>query len=75
MAKHERIKGSRWVRNRTTARYLNISDMTLWRWKRDARLAFPDAAVINGTEYNDLDAVDKWLRARVVNRFAKKAAA
>jgi hypothetical protein len=67
--------GGRWTRNSATARYLGVSNMCLWRWKRDARLAFPDAAVINGVEYNDLDAVDKWIRSRVVSRFAKKAAA
>ena len=25
---------SKWVRNGTLAKYLNISGMTLWRWKR-----------------------------------------
>lgn len=65
---------SRWTRNSATARYLGVSNMCLWRWKRDARLAFPDPAVINGIEYNNLNLVDQWIKARVVSRVAREAA-
>lgn len=64
--------GCRWTRNKPTARYLNASDMTLWRWKRDPELNFPPAAVINGVEYNDLNLVDSWIRSRVVNRLVEE---
>jgi predicted DNA-binding transcriptional regulator AlpA len=58
----------RWIRNRQLAKYLNVSEMCVWRWKRDANLNFPAASDINGIEYNDLDAIDAWMRSRVVNR-------
>jgi hypothetical protein len=42
--------------------------MTLWRWKRDPKLNFPAASLINNVEWNDLDAVDDWMAARAVSR-------
>jgi hypothetical protein len=54
----------RWARNKRTSEYLCVSVMTLWRWKRDPKLNFPPAAVINGIEHNDLDAVDEWMHSR-----------
>jgi len=60
---------SKWVRNGRLAKYLNISGMTLWRWKRDPALDFPKATVVNKIEYNDVDAVDRWMRQRVVKRY------
>jgi len=58
---------SRWVRNRDLASYLNVSKMTLWRWKRDPSLGFPPAAVINDIEFNDLNKVDAWMESRANN--------
>jgi hypothetical protein len=55
----------RWARNKETADYLNISVMTLWRWKRNPKLKFPAAAVVNGIERNDLDAIDYWMASNV----------
>ena len=55
---------SKWLRNGPLARYLGISNMTLWRWKRDPDLDFPDATEINGIEFNDLDVIDEWMRTR-----------
>jgi hypothetical protein len=65
----------RWARNKATADYLNISVMTLWRWKRDPALGFPAAAVINDIEHNNLDLVDAWMESRVVDRTADTEAA
>ena len=62
----------RWLRNVALAKYIGISYMTLWRWKLDPKLDFPAATVINGTEYNDIDAVDNWMRKRVVKRHGDK---
>jgi hypothetical protein len=56
---------SRWIRNGGLANYLNVSKMTVWRWKRNPTLGFPPAAVINDIEFNDLDKVDAWMEARV----------
>jgi len=36
----------RWARNKQTADYLGVSTMTLWRWKKSAKLNFPAAAVV-----------------------------
>jgi predicted DNA-binding transcriptional regulator AlpA len=63
----------RWARNSRTARYLGVSDMTLWRWKRDADLKFPTATVINNVDYNDLDAIDDWMRSQAVRRLEKQS--
>ena len=46
------------------ARFGNISEMTLWRWERDPKLAFPQALVINGRRYYDLADIEEWERAR-----------
>lgn len=59
--------GVRYVGNVALARYLNVAPMSVWRWKRDPDLNVPSAAVINGREYNDLDAWDAWLRSRAVS--------
>jgi hypothetical protein len=40
----------------------------LWRWKRTERLHFPLAALVNNIEHNDLNAIDAWMRSRVVDR-------
>jgi hypothetical protein len=56
------------VRNGALARYLNVSGMTTWRWKRNPKLKFPPPSVVNDIEYNDLNLVDDWLIARRVER-------
>jgi hypothetical protein len=61
-------EGGRWARNAATARYLRISKMSLHRWKRDPRLNFPPAAVINNIEYNDLNKIDDWMESNTVVR-------
>jgi predicted DNA-binding transcriptional regulator AlpA len=58
----------RWARNKETASYLGVTVMTLWRWKRTERLHFPLAALVNNIEHNDLNAIDAWMRSRVVDR-------
>ena len=40
MAEPPEIKPPRWTRNAPLARYLNVSDMTIWRWKRIPRSTF-----------------------------------
>jgi predicted DNA-binding transcriptional regulator AlpA len=53
----------RWARNFELAKYLNISEMTLWRWKHDPAYDFPRATKIDRMEFNDLDKVDAWLQS------------
>lgn len=62
----------RWLRNAPLARYMGISAMSLWRWKRDPALNFPAATVINGIEYNDIQVVDQWMKERVVKNLGGK---
>ena len=64
----------RWAGNHATARYIGISPMCLHRWKRDPRIGFPAATVILDREYNNLQEVDAWMKARVINRFSKETA-
>jgi hypothetical protein len=63
MSIHSTGRG-KWLRNGQLARYLGISNMTLWRWKRDADLNFPDASVVNDVEFNNVDRVDEWMGTR-----------
>jgi predicted DNA-binding transcriptional regulator AlpA len=61
-------RGQPWVRNFELASYLGVSKMTVWRLKHDEKYKkynFPPASEINDLEFNDLDAVDKWMEARV----------
>ena len=61
------ITGRRIARNAELARYLHISEMTLWRWQHDALLAFPLGFEVNGKRRTDLDDVDRWTRTRAVS--------
>ncbi|WIW43849.1 hypothetical protein ML401_20220 [Bradyrhizobium sp. 62B] len=57
----------KWVRNSRLAEYFTVSAMCLWRWKRDPSLKCPPSYVVNGIEYNDLDAWDRWMRNRIIS--------
>jgi hypothetical protein len=61
----------RWARNAALARYLAVTTMTIWNWRRNPKLVFPQPTVINSIEYTDLNAVDAWMRDHVVNRVKK----
>jgi predicted DNA-binding transcriptional regulator AlpA len=64
---------NRYARTAALARYLNTTTMTIWRWQRDPDLNFPQPTRINRGRYHDLDAIDEWMRARVVSRSAQPA--
>jgi hypothetical protein len=68
-------RAPRLARNSVLARYLNVSDMTRWRWQRDSDLGFPQPSVINKIEYTDLNLVDDWLIARRIDRAKQHAEA
>jgi predicted DNA-binding transcriptional regulator AlpA len=51
-------------------RYGNVSDMALWRWLRDARLAFPKPIVINNRRYWKLSELAQWELAQAGRKVA-----
>ena len=65
----------RYARTAALARYLNTTTMTIWRWQRDPALSFPQPTRINRGQYYDLDAIDAWMRSRVVGRSLEAASA
>jgi predicted DNA-binding transcriptional regulator AlpA len=42
-------------------RYLDVSAVTLWRWRNDEKAEFPGATMINGRLYFSWDEVLAWL--------------
>jgi hypothetical protein len=58
------------TRKNLRRRYDNISEMTLWRWEHDAKLAFPQAVYINGRKYYDLAEIEGWERKRAAQTAA-----
>jgi predicted DNA-binding transcriptional regulator AlpA len=40
-----------WMPQRTVAEFFGVSTMTLWRWERDPKMAFPRSTEINGRRY------------------------
>jgi hypothetical protein len=42
---------SEWLGGAQTADYLGVTAMTIWRWERDPKLAFPASTVIHGRKY------------------------
>jgi predicted DNA-binding transcriptional regulator AlpA len=53
---------SRWVTGPTLRRLLNISAVTLWRWRHNNR--FPAPKSINGRLYFPWHKVEAWLQAQ-----------
>jgi Helix-turn-helix domain len=51
----------RWVTGATLRRMLNISAVTLWRWRHDPSMEFPAAKRINQRLYFPWHEVDTWL--------------
>jgi predicted DNA-binding transcriptional regulator AlpA len=52
------------TRKKILERFGGISVMTLWRWERDERLAFPKPTSINRRKYYDLAEIEAWERKR-----------
>jgi predicted DNA-binding transcriptional regulator AlpA len=53
---------SEWLGGARTAAYLGVTAMTIWRWERDPKLAFPTASVIHGRKYWNPNDIDVWMR-------------
>jgi hypothetical protein len=50
-----------WVTGPTLREILDISPVTLWRWRHDERMGFPTAKCIKGRLYFPLYEVTVWL--------------
>lgn len=53
---------SEWLGGARIAAYLGVTAMTIWRWERDFKLAFPTASVIHGRKYWNRNDIDAWMR-------------
>jgi hypothetical protein len=42
--------------------------MTIWRWERDPKLAFPPASVIHGRKYWNRNDIDTWMRRMATSK-------
>lgn len=56
-----------------SAAYVGKSVMTLWRWRRNPRLKFPPAIVINDREYFTPEILDGWLEQMPTKKPTKAA--
>ena len=56
----------RYINREQLRALIPTSDMTLWRWKRDPRIAFPAAVKLgaDGRNYWWLPAIHLWMRQR-----------
>ena len=54
---------SEWLGGAQIAAYFGVTAMTIWRWERDPKLAFPASTVIRGRKYWHRDDIDTWMRA------------
>lgn len=57
---------SEWLGGARTAAYLGVTAMTIWRWERDPKLAFPAASVIHGRKYWNRSDIDAWMRRMAI---------
>jgi hypothetical protein len=56
----DKLIGARKVRER----YNDVSEMSLWRWLHDDKLAFPHPIYINGRRFWKVSQLEAWERAR-----------
>jgi predicted DNA-binding transcriptional regulator AlpA len=57
-----------WLGGAQTADYLGVTAMTIWRWERDPKLAFPTSTVIRGRKYWSRDDIDGWMRRMAIGK-------
>ena len=63
---------SEWLGGARTAMYLGVTAMTIWRWERDPKLAFPTASVIHGRKYWNRNDIDMWMRGMAISKASAK---
>ena len=59
---------SEWLGGARTAAYLGVTAMTIWRWERDPKLAFPASTVIHGRKYWNRNDIDAWMRRMATSK-------
>ena len=50
-------------RRKLPERY-TVTPMTIYRWERDPLLAFPQAMIVNGKKFYDVDELEAWEKMR-----------
>ena len=55
-----------WVTARTLRQYVDVSYVTLWRWRSHPN--FPPYRTVNGRNFYDWPAVERWMRSRSEER-------
>jgi predicted DNA-binding transcriptional regulator AlpA len=59
---------SEWLSAVKVSRLLSVSAMTIWRWERNEKLAFPKPVVINTRKYWNRNDLDAWMRKMIVGK-------
>ena len=62
-----------WLGGTQTAEHLGVTSMTIWRWERDDKLAFPKPTVIRDRKYWNRQDLDKWMRRLATGKAEKVA--
>ena len=57
-----------WLGRARTAAYLGVTAITIWRWERAPKLAFPTASVIHDRKYWNRNDIEAWMRRMAVSR-------
>ena len=63
-----------WLSAPQLAAMLGVTTMTIWRWQRDEKLAFPQPSVIHERKYFNRDEINQWMRKTAVGKTAEKVA-
>ena len=53
---------SEWLSASKLTAMLGVTNMTIWRWERNVRLAFPTPSVINARRYWNRNDINSWMR-------------
>jgi predicted DNA-binding transcriptional regulator AlpA len=68
--KKRAVIAARYLTNKDLAAYAGVSQMTLWRWKKNPALNFPPAALIGDIEHNDVKLFERWMQKRPTRQLA-----
>jgi predicted DNA-binding transcriptional regulator AlpA len=60
---HVTPQRARWAKAGDLAKHIGVSKMTLWRFRNDNALRFPNPSVVGGIALFDVDEVDQWMAA------------
>jgi predicted DNA-binding transcriptional regulator AlpA len=57
-----------WLSAAKLTAMLGVTSMTIWRWERNTKLAFPKPTVINDRKYWHRADINAWMRKMVVGK-------